>query len=335
MQSCNVIASFPYSEDFEGYYWQDRLACWLIRTPEGLIDNEWRRANGGNDDGGYYCMFSNGNSTGRAFSAWLITPAINLPFNGTGITFSFALKSQYNDHFAVLVSPMGDPYYDGFTDTLYSLDGYTPYLVPWDTLSFSLDAYRGRHIRIAFVHYSDAGSLSAVRVDDLSITLDELPTHTVSVASADPAMGTVSGGGECLDSAIVTLTAIPFEGYEFDHWNDGDTTNPRQVFVVSDTAFTAYFRVVEDTVGIADIQNTKFEIQIYPNPASSDVTVEWPAASGPWSVEVIDLQGRTVIPHTQVNSAFHIPHSALPRGSYFIRCSNAHGTTVRKLTVVR
>ena len=335
VQSCNVIASFPYSEDFEGYYWQDRLACWLIRTPEGLIDNEWRRANGGNDDGGYYCMFSNGNSTGRAFSAWLITPAINLPFNGTGITFSFALKSQYNDHFAVLVSPMGDPYYDGFTDTLYSLDGYTPYLVPWDTLSFSLDAYRGRHIRIAFVHYSDAGSLSAVRVDDLSITLDELPTHTVSVASADPAMGTVSGGGECLDSAIVTLTAIPFEGYEFDHWNDGDTTNPRQVFVVSDTAFTAYFRVVEDTVGIADIQNTKFEIQIYPNPASSDVTVEWPAASGPWSVEVIDLQGRTVIPHTQVNSAFHIPHSALPRGSYFIRCSNAHGTTVRKLTVVR
>ena len=326
-----VIDDFPYSEDFEGYYWQDRLACWLIRTPEGLLDNEWRRSNGGNNDGGYYCMYSNGNSTNRAYSAWLITPAIELPQFGDSINFSFALKTQYNDHFAVLVSPTGDPWYDGFTDTLYALDGYTPYLNPWDTLSFSLDNYRGRRIRIAFVHYSESGSLSTARIDDIAITLNELPTHTVSAVSADTTMGTVSGGGEYLDSSVVTLTAIPFDGYEFLHWDDGDTTNPRQVLVTSDTAFTALFRAIEDTVGIDDLSILNSQLSIYPNPSHGDVTV---SVSLPSTLTVIDLAGHTVIPPTSINSTFTIHHSSLAPGAYFVRIENSLGVDVKKMTIL-
>ena len=333
VQSRHVIATFPYSEDFEGYQYQieNRLASWIIRTPVGRIDNEWRRSNGGNnDDGGYYCMYSNGNSTNQAYSAWLITPAIELPQFGDSITFSFALKTQYNDHFAVLLSPTGDPYYDGFTDTLYALVGYTPYLNPWDTLQFSLDAYRGRRIRIAFVHYSAAGSMSNVRIDDLAITLNALPTHTVSAVSADTTMGTVNGGGEYLDSSVVTLTAIPFDGYEFLHWDDGDTTNPRQVLVVSDTLFTAVFQAVEDTVSIQPNTGHSPLLTVYPNPSHGNVTVN---VNEPAVITVIDMTGRTVLPPTHVSSSFLIPHSSLPQGSYFLRCSNAAGTTVRKLIV--
>lgn len=330
VQSCNVIANYPYFEDFEGYYWQDRLACWLIRTPEGLLDNEWRRNNGGNNDGGYYCMYSNGNGTNQPFKAWLITPAIELPFNAENITFSFALKTQYNHHFAVIVSPTGDPWYDGFTDTLYALDGYTPYLNPWDTLSFSLDTYRGRRIRIAFVHSSDHGGLNNVRVDNLSITLNELPANTVIVTSADPTMGTVSGGGEYLDSSVVTLTAIPFDGYEFDHWNDGDTANPRKVLVVSDTAFIAHFHAVEDTVGINDLSIPNSQLSIYPNPSHGDVTI---SVSHPSTISVIDLSGRTVVPPTQINTQLIISYSQLPEGAYFVRATSADGTVVKKLIV--
>ena len=65
--------------------------------------------------------------------------------------------------------------------------------------------------------------------------------HLVTVSSADTAAGTVRGGSYCRDSTYTQLRALPRYGYKFSHWNDGDTSNPRQVFVTSDTAFTAYF----------------------------------------------------------------------------------------------
>lgn len=330
VQSCGIIASFPYSEDFENYGWQNRSACWLIRTPTGLVDNEWRRSNAGHNSSPY-CMYSNGNSTNRSYAAWLITPAIELPFNGTGITFSLALKTQYLDHFNILVSPTGDPYYDGFTDTVYSLSG-TGYNLNWDSVSLSLDAYRGRHIRIAFVHSSNGGSMGTVRIDDLAITLTELPTHTVSAESADPAMGTVSGGGEYIDSSLVTLIAIPFDGYEFLQWNDGDTTNPRQVLVTSDTAFTAHFQTAEDTVGISELRTPNSEPSIYPNPSASEVTI---SVGQPSTVSVADITGRCVISPTTITSDLRLPTSDLPSGAYFVRIASANGTTVRKLIIKR
>ena len=59
--------------------------------------------------------------------------------------------------------------------------------------------------------------------------------------SADSAMGSVHGGGWYLDSSYITVTAIPERGYRFTHWNDGDVSNPRTVFLTHDTSFTAYF----------------------------------------------------------------------------------------------
>ena len=242
VQSCGIVRSFPYSEDFDGYGWPNREPCWIVRTPVGLIDNEWRRTYVGVGGSGVYCMYSNGNSTGRPYDAWLVTPAIELPSTSHGISFDFLLKTQYLAQFAVLVSPTGDPWYDGFTDTIYNIhNDLTPFPGSWTTVSLPLDTYAGRHIRIAFVHHSDLGSLSNVRIDALSIAVNPLPANTVSVASADPTMGTVSGGGSYADSSLATITALPYEGCRFVGWNDGDTANPRQVLVVSDTAFIAYF----------------------------------------------------------------------------------------------
>ena len=39
----------------------------------------------------------------------------------------------------------------------------------------------------------------------------------------------------------VTLTANPFNGYHFISWNDGDTINPREVVVTSDTSFSPLY----------------------------------------------------------------------------------------------
>ena len=38
-----------------------------------------------------------------------------------------------------------------------------------------------------------------------------------------------------------TIYATPARGYKFVWWNDGDTSNPRTVFVTQDTTFIAYF----------------------------------------------------------------------------------------------
>ena len=54
-------------------------------------------------------------------------------------------------------------------------------------------------------------------------------------------MGTVLGSGRFTDYVPCPITAVPAPGYWFRQWNDGDTTNPRTVFLTQDTLFTATF----------------------------------------------------------------------------------------------
>ena len=54
-------------------------------------------------------------------------------------------------------------------------------------------------------------------------------------------MGTVTGSGRFTDYAPRRITAVPNRGYWFRQWNDGDTTNPRIVYLTQDTLFTATF----------------------------------------------------------------------------------------------
>ena len=54
-------------------------------------------------------------------------------------------------------------------------------------------------------------------------------------------MCTVTGSGRFTDIVPRLITAVPAPGYWFRQWNDGDTTNPRTVFLTQDTLFTATF----------------------------------------------------------------------------------------------
>lgn len=73
---------------------------------------------------------------------------------------------------------------------------------------------------------------------------DEPPVpqvYTVTVSSANSAMGTVSGGGQYEEGTSVTITAIPKSGYIFAYWSDGTEQNPYTITVNSDINITAYF----------------------------------------------------------------------------------------------
>ena len=80
--------------------------------------------------------------------------------------------------------------------------------------------------------------------------------YTITAVSEDNAKGTVSGGGTYLGGQIATLTATANTGYEFDHWNDSNTENPRSFTVTGNATYTAYFQAVTYTISAVPDDNT-------------------------------------------------------------------------------
>ncbi len=81
------------------------------------------------------------------------------------------------------------------------------------------------------------GNLSFVAYFDPFVPV---PTYTITT-SANAVEGSVVGGGVYESGAQVTLAAVGNTGYHFTQWTDGNTTNPRQIAVVSNGSYTAQF----------------------------------------------------------------------------------------------
>lgn len=142
--------------------------------------------------------------------------------------------------------------------------------------------------------------------------------YTVTVESADPTMGSVSGGGQALSGGTVTIRATPNNGFRFLSWQDGNTENPRTVTVTSDITYTAYFE--STTQDILDVDNNK--ITVYPNPTSGKVKVE---ADDVIRIDVYNVNGQLV--KTIVKESF-IDISSLPSGVYTLRVETIQSTLV-------
>ena len=327
VNSCSTINSFPFEESFE---MGSSLDCWIRRLPAGTYPTAhlWHRTTWGvARHTGTWGMCSEGNSNGGPLESWLITPALQMPANADSMFLKFFVQFDYNANFAVLVSPTGNSDYSYFTDTLYNIafEGEENNN-QWDSLNFSLADYDGRRIRIAFIHYGIARR-NLVGLDDVKIWSDStyvppMPDtvwRTVTLI-CDSTMGVVTGGGEVMDSSMVTLIADAFIGYAFDRWNDGDTNDHRQVFVVSDTSFTAFFRVVDDSVGIGDITVDGISIR------SMGDCIVVKGANG--EVRVYDIMGRLVGATKGEEVTLRVPTA----GVYLVRLNNH---TSKKVVVIR
>ena len=66
-------------------------------------------------------------------------------------------------------------------------------------------------------------------------------TYMITTAANPPAGGSVTGGGAYHYGDTPTLTATANSGYEFAGWQDGSTTNPRQITVTGNATYTATF----------------------------------------------------------------------------------------------
>lgn len=84
----------------------------------------------------------------------------------------------------------------------------------------------------------------------------------ITVKSSDPQRGTVTEGGAFDSLTIITIKAMPKEGYEFASWNDGNKENPRTIKVTANQRFVAMFK-------------EKPSVTPSPTPEPSDIKVDW------------------------------------------------------------
>ncbi|MCR5822109.1 MAG: leucine-rich repeat protein [Bacteroidales bacterium] len=143
--------------------------------------------------------------------------------------------------------------------------------------------------------------------------------YSIMVTSANPSMGTVSGGGNYNAGETARLTATPNTGYRFVRWQDNNTQNPRNVVVTRDSSFTAYFEALD---GIEDVDG--YGVGVYAE--NGHIVIE--GAEG-LNVQVYDMMGRLAGTNNNSSTAtFTVPTS----GVYIVKVA---GFPARKIVVVR
>ena len=85
---------------------------------------------------------------------------------------------------------------------------------------------------------------TTVTADDEGNTSDRI--HSVTLASADPTMGTVSGSGTYAEGTTVTIRAIANSGYRLKQWSDGVTQATRELTVDRPYSLTAQFEPINN-----------------------------------------------------------------------------------------
>ena len=90
----------------------------------------------------------------------------------------------------------------------------------------------------------------------------EADRFTITVTANDPAMGSVTGGGEYGYGTEVTIAAQPFANYGFRGWSDGDTNRVRTIVVTEDASYQAVFY---DMVGISDVAAPDYAVVVERN----------------------------------------------------------------------
>ena len=180
---------------------------------------------------------------------------------------------------------------------------------------------------------------------------------TFSTQTCQPVNG-VSVGNLTANSATVSWTApAGVSNFEVEYGTSGFARGNGTTVTVSGTSYTitgltadmaydvyvrsvcaegvtsAWSDAVEFTTlenqGIDDVANAA--ISLYPNPASSTVTID--GISGEATVTVVDMNGRVVITTQTLSDSVTLSLSDLAQGAYFVRITGEQVNAIRKLIV--
>lgn len=321
-----IVNTFPYLENFEN---SENLGCWVINDVDGDGFN-WLYFSDGSSSYGHSGLAALGSASWDQTAGpltpdnWLITPGFALPANQQLYLKWYEKGQDVNDfaeNYSVYVSTTGDAITD-FTTVVYS--GTT--VNSWQQQSVNLSAYAGQTIYVAFRHHNTT-NMYYLLIDDVEISAGApQPTqYTLTVLSNNDNWGNVTGGGTYPAGSTATIKALPYSGYRFVQWQDGNTNATRNVTVNADATYIATFA---QTQGIDDVNAES--LTLYPNPATDKVTVVGIEQA---EVTVTDIAGRTVLVRTFVDGNNIIDVSSLAPGTYFVRIATDGDTAVRKLIV--
>ena len=98
--------------------------------------------------------------------------------------------------------------------------------------------------------------------EDINLTAEVVKDHYINILSDEN--GFTSGSGYYTDRNVeISATANDPTSYRFDHWSDGNTENPRTIYVTSDTTLTAYFIQAWDGKTTCEPSGSGTELQPY------------------------------------------------------------------------
>jgi hypothetical protein len=185
----------------------------------------------------------------------------------------------------------------------------------------------------AFLSWNDGNTdnpRTIIVESDTTFTAIFATSRTVTIESSNSEMGYVIGSGEYAEGAVIEITAVPYEGYRFDHWVDVDnpsrdfnTDNPRTIVVLTDVTYVAVFT---DVVGIEN--NDVPEISVSPNPASDILNITSTETIS--EIEIVNSFGQVVF-RTEVNSDNTVCDvKGLASGVYVVRIQSKGAVVVQR-----
>lgn len=187
----------------------------------------------------------------------------------------------------------------------------------------------------AFSHWNDGVTANPRTVHVTSDTsfvayFSAKAVYRLELATSQPALTTVVGDDLYYEGDTATIRALASFGFAFERWSDGDTNNPRQVVVESDTAFTALFRM-KDFQGVDEAAPVAFSLT--PNPARDRVVLTCPSDLTAEAV-VCNAMGNELIRAWVDQGRAELSTAALPAGVYFVTLTFDDGRySVRRLVV--
>ncbi len=226
-------------------------------------------------------------------------------------------SATYTAHFAISYYTVNVSSSDILRGTVHG--GGTNYTYG-DAATVSAEAYSG----YVFSQWSNGAyynSYTFAVTEDVDLVADFVAVGTmfrITTEANNVALGHVEGGGMYGVGEYATLTAIPNENCWFEHWEDGSTGNPRQVYVGCDATYTAYF--ASPGVGISET-DTFPAITVYV--VGGRIVVD--GAEGE-TVTVYDMIGRLT------QTFRHSSNQDLPGGVYLVKVGDF---PARKVVVIR
>jgi len=166
----------------------------------------------------------------------------------------------------------------------------------------------------------------------------------LDVSSNNRSQGYTTGSGNFWELDTATIRAVAHVGYTFQHWNDGNSDNPRSVVITQDTAFTAYFANPDDTNSANDTtSHQSIEtpttgqplFTLNPNPAHHSVTVtlNTNALAPSGTLTLSDASGRELLTLPVGKPVITLPLNPYPAGVYFLTLRTQQATVTQKLAI--